>query len=82
MTTSFIGLKELRNNLTKLADSARRRKRRYIVMRKNRPLFELRPLSEEDAVRAAFAHDIKEAEADVRAGRVHTPEEIDRILGL
>jgi hypothetical protein len=82
MTTSFIGLKELRQTLAAVADAAHKRKHRYIVMRKNKPVFELRPLSAKEATFEALAKDLEEAEDDVRAGRVHTPEEVERMLGL
>ena len=82
MTTSFIGLKELRQTLTAVANTAHKQKHRYIVMRKNKPIFELRPLSGKDATFEALAKDLEEAEEDIRSGRVHTPQEVERLLGL
>lgn len=82
MMTSFIGLKELRQTLTAVANTAHKRKHRYIVMRKNKPVFELRPLSAKEATFEALARGLEEAEEDVQTGRVHTPEEVEQMLGL
>lgn len=82
MTTRFIGLKELRSRLTNFASQAHKRRERYIVLRKNEPIFELRPLSKKDATLEKLARDIEKAEEDVRKGRLYTQEDVERMLGL
>lgn len=82
MTTKFIGLKELRQNMARVSQEAHKKKERVIVLRKNRPLFELRPLSSEGALMETFRLDIKEAKKDARAGRVHSQKEIEKVFGL
>lgn len=82
MTTRFIGVKEFRRTLTSVANRARAKRERYIVLRKNEPIFELRPLSKKDATLEKLARDLAEAEADVRAGRVYTQKQVEKMLGL
>lgn len=82
MTTKFVGTKELRKDMAKITKEAEENNERIIVLRKNKPIFELRPLSDEDALVESFRRDIEEARKDVREGRVHTQEEVEKKLGL
>ncbi|MEK7532518.1 MAG: hypothetical protein AAB579_02865 [Patescibacteria group bacterium] len=82
MTTRFVGLKELRQNMARITNAALKKKERLIVLRKNEPLFELRPLSKKDVILERFLLSIREAEEDVKAGRVYSQEEIEKMFGL
>lgn len=53
MTTKFIGVKELRQNMARVAYAARKHNQRLIVLKKNEPIFELRPLTKEMIERVA-----------------------------
>jgi hypothetical protein len=82
MTTTFVGIKELRKNMSKITTQASKRRQRVIVLRKNAPLFELRPLSKEDMALWSFDHDIKKAQKSARAGKAHSTKEVRKMLGL
>ena len=82
MTTRFIGVKEFRQNMAKIAKQARKKNERLVILRKNEPIFELRPLSKKDATLERLTRDIDEARADVKAGRVYTTEQVRDMLGL
>jgi hypothetical protein len=82
MTTTFIGLKELRKQLSRVTHETGKQRRRYIVMRKNQPVFELRPLSKKDAALESLYASVARAEADVKAGRVYTLKQVREKLGL
>lgn len=82
MTTKFIGLKELRHNMATISKAAAKKKQRVIVLKKNTPLFELRPLSEDDIALWTFEHELNEARASVRKGNVHSTNEVRAMLGL
>lgn len=82
MTTQFIGMKELRQNIAKVAKRAQQKNERYIVLRKNKPIFELRPFSLKERKREEFFASIRAAEEDVKAGRIYTQDEIEKKLGL
>jgi len=82
MTTRFVGTKELRQNMAKITKEAQEKNECIIVLRKNKPIFELRPLSDEDTLVESFRHDIEEARADKKAGKIFSQEQVLRELGL
>ncbi len=82
MVTRFVGVKELRQNMAKVSEQMLKRGERVIVLRKNKPIFELRPLKDDEALVESFRRDIEEARADVRAGKVHTQAQVRKKLGL
>lgn len=82
MTTKFVGTKELRQNMAKITKDAQKKNERIIVLRKNKPIFELRPLSEKDVFIESFARDIEEARADKKFGRVKTQSQVEKMFGL
>lgn len=82
MTTHFVGVKEFRQNLSKLSERARKKNERFIILRNNEPILEVRPLSKKDAALETLIRDIEEAEEDVKAGRVYTLEDVQDALGL
>jgi hypothetical protein len=82
MNTKFIGMKELRQNMAKITGEAQKKNQRIIVLRKNEPIFELRPLGSGDKLMESFAREIEEAREDVRKGRVYTQSEVEKMLGL
>lgn len=82
MTTRFIGVKDLRQSMAEITKDAQEKNERIIVLRKNRPIFELRPLSDEDSISESFRKDIEEAKADKKAGRVKSQAQVEKIFGL
>ena len=82
METHFIGTKELRQNMAKVVKDTERKNQRLIVMRKNKPVFELRPLSTNDMLVESFRKDIEEARSDKKSKNTYNQEEVEKILGL
>ncbi len=84
MTTRFIGIKEFRQNMASISESARKKKQRIIILRKNVPLFELLPLvgDEEGVYKPEFVRGIEEAERQIKRGEVYSMEEVEKRLGL
>ena len=82
MTTRFIGVKELRQNMVKISNQARKKNERLIILRKNEPIFELRPLARGGVFTESFYKDIAEAKEDVRKGRTYTQKEVEKKFGL
>ena len=82
MTTQFVGLKEFRQNLSSYAKKAKAKKIRYIVLKKNVPLLEVKVLDEKEFVLEKLAADIAEAREQVKRGEVYTQEEIMKEFGL
>ncbi len=82
MTTKFVGTKELRQSMAKITKEAQDKNQRIIVLRKNKPVFELRPLTDEDALLESFRKDIEEALLDKKKGRVKSQAQVEKMLGL
>lgn len=82
MTTRFIGVKELRQGMSKITKDAQRKNERIIVLRKNRPVFELRPLSDKDSSVESFRKDIEEAREQAKKGKVYSQEDVLKEFGL
>ena len=54
----------------------------YIVLSRNEPVFEVKPLSKKDAILKKLEADIAEAREDVKAGRTLPLEKALQLLGL
>jgi PHD/YefM family antitoxin component YafN of YafNO toxin-antitoxin module len=82
MTTQFVGLKEFRQNLATYSAQVATRKIRLVVLKKNKPLLEVRGLDERTSSLEQLVRDISEARDDVRHGRVYTTAQVRKHLGL
>ena len=82
MTTKFIGIKEFRQNISKIAKSSKKNNQRLIVLNRNTPIFEVNPLSDSDQTLESLAMGIQQGLADVKAGRVYTQAQVESMLGL
>lgn len=81
MNTKFIGVKEFRQNISDYAKRAQKNDTRYIVMNRNKPLFEIKAFAEDEYL-DSFVADIAKAEADVARGNYHTHEDVMKVLGI
>jgi hypothetical protein len=81
MNTKFIGVKDFRQNISDYAKRARNNNTRFIVMNRNKPLFEIKPFAEDEYL-DSFVSSMIKAEADVAAGRVISHEALVKKLGL
>ena len=82
MVTKFVGTKELRQNMAKITKDAQEKNERIIVLRKNKPIFELRPLSKEDSLSESFIREIEEARKQAKDGEVYSQEEVLKEFGI
>lgn len=82
MTTKIIGIKNFRNNITKLWKTARNNKIKYIVMYHSAPILEVKPITEKELAFKALAAEIAEAREQVKKGKVYTEEEMKKEFGL
>ncbi len=82
MTTRVIGTKEFRKNMAKIATASIKNNDRLIVLRKNKPIFELRPLDKTSALTESFRLEIDEARKDLKSGDIYSQEEVERKIGL
>jgi hypothetical protein len=82
MVTRFIGVKEFRQNVAKIADRSRKNNERFIILRRNEPILEIRPLSKKDASLERLMLDVQQGKEDIKQGRVYTQDEVESMLGL
>ena len=82
MTTKMIGVKEFRQNMARFSDEARRKNQRLIILRKNEPIFELKPLSKEDVILEKLIMDVDDALDDMKNNKIYSHQEIKSLFGL
>ena len=75
MTTKIIGIKDFRAHISKYASQAQKGTVRYIVMNRNKPLFEIKPFIKNEGLESIFA-EIALAKEDIKKGKVYTQEDI------
>ena len=80
MTTKFIGVREFRQHMAELYQKSRKMNIRYIVLNKNKPMFEVMPISDKQNSLEDLAKIVAEARRDVAAGRVYSLEEIKKSI--
>ena len=79
MNTKFIGIKEFRQNISDYATQAQKGKGRFIVMKRNKPLFEIKAFSDDVDLNTFFA-DIIQAKKDIKNGDVYSHDDVLKIL--
>ncbi len=75
MNTKFVGIKDFRANISDYVTRARKKNARYIVVNRNKPLFELTPFAEDVTLDTLFS-DILAAKRDIREGKLYTHDDI------
>ena len=82
MTTKLIGVKDFRNNLATYTRQTKERGIRFIVLKKNVPLFEVRPISNQNSSLERLISHVANARTDVRRGRVSSLQTVMKDFGL
>ena len=82
MTTKFIGLKEFRQNLAGYTKEAKQKNIRFIILKKNVPVLEVKALDEKEFTLEKLAAEIADARKQVKEGKVYTQEQIMKEFGL
>lgn len=82
MTTRLVGLKDFRQNLSSYTKTAQQKNIRYVVLKKNIPVLEIKPIKFADAWFERLAADVVEARQQVKDGKVYTQDQIMQEFGL
>lgn len=80
MTTKLIGLKDFRLNLADYTKQVESKKVRLIILKKNKPVLEINPITMKEFTFEALRKDIVEAREEVKNGKVYTLEEARKML--
>lgn len=75
MNTKIIGIKDFRANISNYIDKARKGDKRYVVMNRNKPLFEIKPFEEDKEIEDIF-FDILKSKDDIKNGRLYSQDNI------
>ena len=82
MKTKLVGIREFRQNMASYSQKIKKNNWSYVVLSHNEPLFKVEPFDEDEYILKKFAKEIEVGLEDVRQGRVYTPEEVRRHLGI
>lgn len=82
MTTKFIGVREFRQNISELYKTAQKKNIKYIVLNKNKPVFEVRSISEKESSLEQLLATTREARQDKKSGRMYSLESLEKDLGI
>jgi hypothetical protein len=82
MTTKFIGLKEFRQNLASYTKEAKLKSIRFIILKKNVPVLEVKSLDEKEFTLEKLAKEIAKAREQIKTGKSYTQEQIMKEFGL
>ena len=74
-------MREFRDNLAKYSNP-KKAGVRYVVLRKNVPVLEVKPIDEKQFALEKLSAELEEAEKHVNEGKVYTQEEIMKEFGL
>lgn len=82
MTTQTIGIKEFRQNASKLYKKAREEKICYIVMNHQTPLWRMEPIDEDQLIMEKYVDQIERGIKDFKEGKTLTTAQVRKNLGL
>ncbi len=83
MTTRFVGLKEFRANIVRIAQEAGKKKQRIVVTSRNLPMLEVTPLlawDEEGVYKQKFVQETLKTLREDKKSRTYTSAEILKML--
>ncbi|MBI4427312.1 MAG: hypothetical protein HY569_02420 [Candidatus Magasanikbacteria bacterium] len=82
MVTKLIGVREFRQNIASYYRKSIRNDWRFLIMNRNQPIFEVRPIRGKNATLEKLYADIAKAREDYKQGRYYTAEEMRKQLGI
>lgn len=80
MKTRFIGMRELRQNLSRLADYALKKNIHFVVLRHAVPVFHITPVTSKELELEELARDVAEGREAYKQGEYSTQEEMEKEL--
>ena len=82
MTTKLIGLKEFRQNIAQCTVDAKTKNIRFIVLKKNVPVLEVRTIDEKTFALEKLSAEIEQARQQVKKGKTYTQKEVMKEFGI
>ncbi|MEI8229587.1 MAG: hypothetical protein WCG83_00430 [Candidatus Peregrinibacteria bacterium] len=82
MITRTIGIKEFRQNITKLSKQAKKEKMCFIVMNHQVPMGRFEPIDEDELILEKFWPEIQRSLEQAKEGKTISSAELRKRLGL
>ncbi len=82
MTTKFIGIKDFRQNMAQYAKEASDKNMRLIILKKNVPLLEIRPIDEKEFAYQKLSDELKASASQIKKGKFYTQEQVMKEFNL
>lgn len=82
MTTRTIGIREFRQNMTKLYKQARKQNICFIVMNHQEPVMRIEPIDEDELILEKYADQIERGIREFRRGKSIPAAKVYKRLGL
>lgn len=82
MTSKFVGIKDFRQNISWYSKEALLKNIRFIVMKKNVPIFEVNPIDEKKYAYIKLSEELAESEEQIKKGHSYSQEEVMREFDL
>ncbi|MBI5413985.1 type II toxin-antitoxin system Phd/YefM family antitoxin [Candidatus Peregrinibacteria bacterium] len=82
MVTKLIGMKDFRQNMASYVKASRKGGIRYIILKKNVPVLEVKPIDEKEFAMEKLYQEILAAEEEVKRGEVYSLEEVMKEFGM
>ncbi|MBU0546102.1 hypothetical protein KKA13_02505 [Patescibacteria group bacterium] len=82
MVTKMIGVKEFRQNIAGYYRQAKKNNWRYIILNRNKPIFEVTAIKRQNIGLEKLTADISDARHSIKKGKWYSEAEVRRKLGL
>lgn len=82
MVTKLVGVREFRQNIALYYRKSVKNNWRFLIMKRNQPIFEVKPINKRDITLEKLYADIAKAREDYQKGRHYTTEEVRKRLGI
>ena len=82
LTTRIIGMREFRQNFSKLIEEARKKNIHFVVMRHSKIMINVTPPTKKDLALEDLASEIAEAREEMRRGETYSLEEVAKELDI
>lgn len=80
MVTKLIGVKKFRQNIASYYRQSLKNNWRFVILNRNEPIFEVRPIDPRRATLEKLTAQIARAEEGYKVGRVHTSRQVKKYL--
>lgn len=78
----MVGVKEFRQNMSQISQQALKNNQKLIILRKNEPIFELKPINKKEDFLNKLIIDVNESIEDLKNSRVYSQKEMKNFFGI